>query len=143
MRRRPRNSCRFCQTAFTLVEVLAALLVLALALTALQLRMSQHLDGAAYLRDKTVASWVAFNQLQLLRIAERRGSVPPGADLQGSVTMAGNTWYWVLTPQFTQSVTDLETIVPVTIGVSAADIETARSAPLVTLTGVSDAWREE
>ncbi len=126
---------------FTLIEVLAALLVLALALTALQLRMSQHLDSAAYLRAKTVASWVALNQLELLRVARRSGAIGPVADLQGSVTMAGSTWYWVLTPQPTPGATARETIVPVTIGVSGDGIAAARTAPLVTLTGVSDAWR--
>jgi general secretion pathway protein I len=141
MRRRLRNKPGLAQAAFTLVEVLAALLVLGLALTALQLRMSQHLDSAAYLRDKTVASWVALNQLELLRIAQRRGGAAPLAGLQGSVTMAGSTWYWALAPQFAQTAAATETIVPVTIGVSAEDIESARTAPLVTLTGVSDAWR--
>jgi general secretion pathway protein I len=141
MRRRLRNRPRRC-AAFTLLEVLAALLVLALALTAWQLRMTQNLDSAAYLRDKTVATWVALNQLELLRIAQRRGGEAPLAGLQGSVTMAGTTWYWVLTPQLTQGVAaETQAIIPLTIGVSADDAESARSAPLITLTGVSDAWR--
>lgn len=129
------------QAAFTLVEVLAALLVLALALTALQLRMSQQLDSAAYLRDKTVASWVALNQLALLRIAQRSGSAPPPAGMQGAVGMAGRTWYWVLTPQPNRAGAEREAVMPVTVGVSADTIEAARTAPLVTLTGVSDAWQ--
>jgi general secretion pathway protein I len=124
--------------AFTLLEVLAALLVLGVAMTAWQLRMAQNLDSAAYLRDKTVASWVAHNQLELLRIAQRRGSEAPVGGLQGSVTMAGGTWYWVLTPQ---ALAEADALVPLTIGVSADSIEAARSAPLVTLNGVSDAWR--
>lgn len=129
------------QAAFTLVEVLAALLVLALALTALQLRMSQHLDSAAYLRDKTVASWVALNQLELLRIALRRGSAPPASGTQGTASMAGRTWYWVLTPQLAPGGSEQDALTPVSVGVSAASLESARSAPLVTLTGVSDAWQ--
>jgi general secretion pathway protein I len=128
------------QAAFTLIEVLAALLVLSIAMLAWQLRMSQNLDSASYLRDRTVASWVALNQLELLRIARRRGGDAPLAGLQGSVMMAGTTWYWVLTPQATAGVQD-DALVPVTVGVSAENPEAARSAPLVTLTGVSDAWR--
>jgi general secretion pathway protein I len=128
------------QAAFTLIEVLAALLVLSIAMVAWQLRMSQNLDSASYLRDKTVASWVALNQLELLRIARRRGGDAPLAGLQGSVMMGGTTWYWALSPQVTTGMQD-GALVPVTVGVSAENPEAARSAPLVTLTGVSDAWQ--
>lgn len=129
----------FALAGFTLLEVLAALLVLGIALTAWQLRMAQNLDGAAYLRDKTVATWVALNQLELLRIAQRRGATQRTGELQGSATMAGATWYWVLAPQAAQSSDDA--IVPVTVGVSAESLEAARNEPLVALTGVSHAWR--
>lgn len=136
MRRPHRKPGR--QAAFTLIEVLAALLVLSVAMIAWQLRMSQHLDSAAYLREKTVASWVALNQLELLRIARRRGGDAPVAGTEGSVTMAGRTWYWVLTPQVGGAVQP-EALVPVTIGVSPDNPDAARNAPLVTLTGVGDA----
>lgn len=139
MRRRLRNPCAHAGAGFTLLEVLAALLVLGIALTAWQLRMAQNLDGAAYLRDKTVATWVAQNQLELLRIAHRRGSTQAIGELQGSVTMAGATWYWVLAPQTTQSSDDA--LIPVAVGVSAESPEAARNEPLVALTGVSHAWR--
>lgn len=139
MLRRRLRDLRRSYAAFTLIEVLAALLVLAVAMTAWQLRMTQNLDSAAYLRDRTIASWVALNQLELLRIAQRRGGTAPLAGLQGSVTMAGTTWYWVLSPQLAQR-DSASALVPVTIGVSAQDAEAARTAPLVTLTGVSDAW---
>lgn len=140
MRRRLREHGRH-QAAFTLIEVLAALLVLSIAMVAWQLRMSQNLDSASYLRDKTVASWVALNQLELLRIARRRGGTAPLAGLQGSVTMAGTTWYWALAPQPTPGAMQDGALVPVTVGVSAENVEAARSAPLVTLTGVSDVWQ--
>lgn len=140
MRRRHPESARR-GAAFTLLEVLAALLVLGVALTAWQLRMAQNLDGAAYLRDRTLATWVALNQLELLRIAERRGAVPAVGSLQGSATMAGSTWYWVLEPQLAQVDAQRDALVPVRIGVSAEGIEAARTTPLVTFDGVSHAWR--
>lgn len=140
MRRRlPDSASR--QAAFTLIEVLAALLVLSIAMIAWQLRMSQNLDSASYLRDRTVASWVALNQLELLRIARRRGGDAPLAGAQGSVTMAGGTWYWALNPQVMPGATQDAALLPVTVGVSAESPEAARSAPLISLTGVSDAWR--
>jgi general secretion pathway protein I len=139
---RPRlRKCLHRQAGFTLLEVLAALLVLSVAMIAWQLRMSQNLDSASYLRDKTIASWVALNQLELLSITRRRGGDAPLAGAQGIVTMAGSTWYWALTPQAAPGVAQDDALVPVTVGVSADSAEAARSAPLVTLTGVSDAWQ--
>lgn len=129
------------QAAFTLIEVLAALLVLSIAMVAWQLRMSQNLDSASYLRDRTVASWVALNQLELLRLARRRGGDAPLVGAQGSVTMAGSTWYWALSPEITPGLMQDDALVPVTVGVSAESPEAARSTPLVTLTGVNDAWQ--
>ena len=140
MRHRRRKPLRQC-SAFTLLEVLAALLVLGLALTAWQLRIATHLDSAAYLRDKTVATWVVQNQLELLRIARRRGADAPLAGLQGSTTMAGTTWYWALTSQMPAASDAAQSIAPVTIGVSAENPEAARTTPLVTITGVIDASR--
>jgi general secretion pathway protein I len=122
---------------FTLVEVLVALLVLALALGALQLRIAAYVDNAAYLRDKTVANWVALNQLELLRIAQRFDASPPAGIQQGTAAMAGRTWYWALTPQ--QAAPDSDIVIFV-IGVSADSPEAALSAPLVGITGVGHAW---
>lgn len=125
--------------AFTLTEVLVALLVLALALSALQLRMSQYLDDAAYLREKTVAQWVALNLLEELRLSTRLGAPPPGQALSGTVSMANRIWYWYLEPE-TALTTDLVTsLVPVRVQVSAQSAAAAQTAPVVVLTGVSDA----
>lgn len=126
---------------FTLLEVLAALLVLGIAMTAWQLRIAQNLDGAAYLRDRTIASWVARNQLELLHVARRYGSAAPVGALQGAVTMGGRTWYWVLAPRIAVAGASDDELVPVTVAVSMESIEAARSAPLVTLDGASHAWR--
>lgn len=124
---------------FTLVEVLVALLILAVAMTALHLRIGRYLDDAAYLRDKTVAGWVALNQLELLRLSARRGLAPPSVAQSGSVEMANATWYWYLEPEPSPGLDQDSTLVPVRIQVSKHAIETARTAPLVTLTGVTDA----
>ena len=128
---------------FTLIEVMVALLVLALAMSALQVRIGQTLDSAAYLRDKTIAQWVAINQLELLRISTRFGNAPPQQQMTGTAAMAGRTWYWVLTPQ---PQADIDNTAPVStpamilITVSADNFEAARNSPLVSLSGVMDAW---
>ena len=139
LRPRPRNCCSFNSSrGFTLIELLVALFVLALALGALQLRISTYLDNGAYLRDKTVANWVALNQLELLRSVQRVGAAPPTGVQEGMVAMAGRTWYWVLIPQ-EQSAPETG-IVTFVIGVSADSPIAAQTAPIVSLTGVTDAW---
>ena len=129
---------------FTLIEVMVALLVLALAMAALQVRIGQTLDSASYLRDKTIAQWVALNQLELLRISTRFGNAPPQQPLTGTASMAGRSWYWVMTPQVSP-VTEIGTAAissptMVLITVSAENFEAARTSPLISLTGVTDAW---
>ena len=46
---------------FTLVEVLVALSVIAIALAAVLKGASEGASSARYLRDKTLAHWVAMN----------------------------------------------------------------------------------
>ena len=53
---------------FTLVEVMVALAVVAVALPALLVTLSQQLDGLRYLEDRTHAQWVAANRLAELRL---------------------------------------------------------------------------
>ncbi len=127
------------RAGFTLIEVMVALLVLALALAALQLRISQQLDSAAYLRDKTIAQWVALNQLELLRISTRLGNTPPQAAMTGTAQMAGRTWYWELTQQLATTVESVaHSPLPITITVSAQNSLAVNSSPLVSITGVTD-----
>lgn len=133
-------------SGFTLVEVLVALLVLALALTAWQLRISGQLDSAGYLRDKTLAQWVAHDQLQYLQLARRLGQQSSPVPQRGTTVLAGRTWYWQSVPQSaalaamqqTGSNTLQQPPLPVAISVAANSGELATN-PLVTLTGVLDA----
>lgn len=77
---------------FTLLEVLVALVVLAIALTASIELGTRNTDNAARLEDKTLAHWVAMNQATQLQLAM---PVPAaGAQQQGKETMLGREWYW-------------------------------------------------
>ena len=88
---------------FTLVEVMVALAVVAIAVPALLLTLSQHVDGTGYLRDKFLAQQVASNKLAELRILSRSSqSLLRGKD-SGESAMAGRDWYWWLDSQPTQA----------------------------------------
>lgn len=79
---------------FTLVEVMVALAVVAVALPALLVALSQQVDATAYLRDKSVAQLVAANKLVEIRLLARaRQSLLKGRD-SGVMEMADREWYW-------------------------------------------------
>lgn len=79
---------------FTLVEVLVALAIIGMALPALLFYIAGVADNTAYVRDKTVAQWVAANQYaeaQLVR--QLQGTVLKGK-AEGRVAMANSEWLW-------------------------------------------------
>lgn len=79
------------QRGFTLIEVLVAVAVLALAMGAVLLSSSRYADNAIYLRDKTFASWVAHNLLNEWQIQQEW---PKPGKKEGKSEMAGRDWYW-------------------------------------------------
>jgi general secretion pathway protein I len=91
------------QAGFTLVEVMVALAVVAIALPALLVTLNQHVDATGYLRDKSMAQMVAANKLEELRILSHAGqSLLQGKD-SGVSSMAGRDWYWWLESQPTEA----------------------------------------
>ena len=79
---------------FTLIEVMVALAVVAVALPALLMTISQQLDGMRYLEDRSHAQWVAANRLAELRLVSKaRGKLQAGL-ISGSEELAGRRWYW-------------------------------------------------
>lgn len=76
---------------FTLLEVLVAMAIFALAGLALGKAMTSHLQGIDELKTQTFAGWVASNQLSEL---QRSKQWPPKNNQKGSVKMADTTWYW-------------------------------------------------
>jgi general secretion pathway protein I len=84
---------------FTLIEVMVALTIIAISLTALLSTSGTQASSAAYLKQKTLAHWVAVNELTQIRIAKE---FPDVGDKQGSTTMANNEWYWTRTTKATE-----------------------------------------
>ncbi|GAB1258614.1 type II secretion system minor pseudopilin GspI [Aurantivibrio plasticivorans] len=82
---------------FTLVEVLVALAIVAVALPALMAQMLQLVNGGEYIRDKNFAYWVAQNQIESLRVEQRLSGEVLKGTATGESTMAGRDWYWEIT----------------------------------------------
>ncbi|MGA8206028.1 MAG: type II secretion system minor pseudopilin GspI [Woeseiaceae bacterium] len=79
------------QAGFTLLEVMVALVVVALALTAVAASMSQMVDAAGTMRERTFASWIAQNKIAEMRLAN---VIPKVSETTGEVDYAGTTWGW-------------------------------------------------
>lgn len=78
------------QRAFTLLEVLVALAVLALGMgTVLKVTTGQS-EQLVYLRDKTIALWVAENKANEIRLADW----PAPGTRSGHILMAKKEWRW-------------------------------------------------
>ncbi len=85
---------------FTLIEVLAALIIVSLGMLAVINAVSQTISNASYLREKTLAHWVAMNKLTEVRLSN---TAPPGGDSNGELDMAGITWRWRMTISATEA----------------------------------------
>jgi general secretion pathway protein I len=89
------------ERGFTLVEVMVALAIVALAVPALLFTLDQQLDGTAYLRDRSLAQVVAVNRLAELRLAARAGQRLQGGSAGGEEEMAGQRWGWTAASEAT------------------------------------------
>jgi general secretion pathway protein I len=79
------------QRGFTLLEVLIALAIVALSVGALLGTVTSSASSISYLKDKTLAEWVALNRLTEIRIAK---IMPDPGKRNGSAEMAGMRWQW-------------------------------------------------
>lgn len=84
---------------FTLLEVLVALTIVALSLGALISTSGSQATSAAYLKQKTIAHWVAMNEITQLQIEK---AWPSKGDTKGTTQMAGTEWFWTLTVKETE-----------------------------------------
>ena len=114
-------------SGFTLVEVMVALAIVAIAVPALLFALFQQLDGTEYLRDRSIASWIATDRMSELRlVVAKQGAVPKG-ELLGETRLAERDWYWWIE----QQATEIPGFIRVDVKVS---LEAERTQPLHTLT---------
>lgn len=79
------------QTGFTLLEVVIAMAIVAIALVSLVESTGNNVKNTAYLRDKVMAHWVAQNVLNELLL---KNSFPNTGSTKGKSEMAGQQWQW-------------------------------------------------
>jgi general secretion pathway protein I len=84
---------------FTLIEVMVALAVLAIALSAAIRAAGEQARAQEHLRDSSYARWVAANLIAETRLAE---NWPAPGVREGQSRMAGRIWRWRLTISDTQ-----------------------------------------
>jgi len=82
------------QQGFTLLEVLIALAILAIALAAAIKGVSSHVSNLVYLKERSLGHWVGLNALTELRVS---GQLPSSGEIKGDETMAGREFKWVIT----------------------------------------------
>ena len=92
------KSRRHCR-GFTLIEVLVALAIIALSLGAIITSSGTQASQAGYLKQKTIAHWVAMNEVTALQINK---TFPDLGDIDGSSEMANHEWFWIMTVKKTE-----------------------------------------
>ena len=122
--RRPARGAR--PRGFTLIEVLAALVIVALGMLGVIQAVTQTARNGTYLREKTLAHWIALNV-----ITERRlqPAPPQVSETSDEVEFAGQRWRWTLNV----SQTEVDSLRRMDVSVRQAD--RPEDAPLVTVTG--------
>lgn len=89
----PIRSHKKSNQGMTLIEVLVALAIFATAAISVVRSVSQHINTLAYLEEKTFAAMVVDNQMAKVML----GSAPK-SEKKGQSELAGQTWYWKVTP---------------------------------------------
>jgi len=73
------------------MEILVAVAVVAIALTAIIAEVSRDLHNSLVLRNRTLAQWVAMNKVTEWQIDK---NWPAPGEQHGETDMARQTWYW-------------------------------------------------
>jgi general secretion pathway protein I len=84
---------------FTLIEVMVALMVVSLGMMAVIQAVSDTASNSSYMRDKTVAHWIAMNKLTEVRLLPTAPKIAKSSD---DIEMAGRDWRWTMEVQATQ-----------------------------------------
>jgi general secretion pathway protein I len=120
MSRRPRTF------GFTLIEVVVALGIVAVGMSMVFTVVGNATRNTSGLRDRTIAGWVALNQITKVRVG---GAMPSVDKTTGDVEMAGQNW------KYTQTVTQTAVQGMRRLDVAVRRAEAAETDSLVTMSG--------
>jgi general secretion pathway protein I len=76
---------------FTLIEVLVALAIVAIGMSAVLEALTSSANTAMYLQEKTFAEWVALNRIETVRLS---GTIPAPGTSSDNIDYAGRSWQW-------------------------------------------------
>jgi general secretion pathway protein I len=79
------------RAGFTLIEVLVALVIVAVGMAAVMSTLTSSASTLSFLRDETFAQWVALNKIATIRLS---GQQPPVGITNGDLDYAGRSWHW-------------------------------------------------
>jgi len=102
------------QAAFTLIEVMVALAIVALSLSAVVASVSQMVTAASAMQERTYASWIAQNKISEIRLSDTTPEVSKSDD---RVTFANVDWAL----ETTISETGVENLYRIDVAVSYAE----------------------
>ncbi len=77
---------------FTLIEVLLALAVIAIALTATLKITAQNIENTQRIKDKTISHWVAMQGVTMIQL--KLIQVSTVQETTQVTTMLNQKWYW-------------------------------------------------
>ena len=122
---------------FTLVEVMVAMAIVALAVSSLLFSVGKQVDNSAYLREKILAQWVALNVLQEAQLKARVTEKFPDEKTSGDIKLADRQWQW----EMQSSKTDDKDIVQLGVNVFAGD--NRNDDPISSASGYIDKYYEQ
>jgi type II secretion system protein I len=102
------------ECGFTLIEVLAALIIVGLGMLGVIQAVIQAANNGTYLREKTLAHWIAMNLVTERRLMTTPPEVGTSSDI---IEYAGQRWRWTVKV----SETAVETMHRFDVGVGLAD----------------------
>ncbi len=88
------KQCKQSNAGLTLIEVLIALAILSIALTAIIHSTSQNIKSTVYLQNKMIAVWVGTEVMNEIRAGVLK---PVDGRLTQETEMLGQTWSWQAT----------------------------------------------
>jgi general secretion pathway protein I len=106
---------------FTLIEVLVALMIVALGMGAVLSALGSAADTTIRLRERTFANWVALNLVATGRLT---ASFPANGKTEGDIDFANARWHWLQVIEKTQ----IPGVQRITIQVRHADAAAAHDS---------------